>query len=525
MALLKRGIPVVLIAVLLVSLSFAFYNGFSGRFDFMAVRLPNGRSEIKDSVVDTVKDALRKATVEKDGSGLDLQYPDLMFSTYRADGTEIWYALYVPSMIQRVGYVYHIEDEKLYRLATTDFSELLSLDIFAGAYRYDDPPALFLMSDSGMAQATATAVDWSYILANGQSQRVTESDTSDTVHAVPSSRNTMNLAFDYPPDTVSVRILRDGVVVYENTSSSTQVPCPTVSGQYRYEVSAMWNISVEKDYYGSASYVCDLDLQTPVTVQPETDAVEQGAFLRVFATATEDAAPMTVSCPQLSYNGFFYDNLDGKVALIAIPYDAEPGPYTFTVSTDGFDSSYAFEVVEKEFASGKLNISSSVNRNDTTEQDQYLTPLRSLQSEETYMTNGAFAEPLKVNYRISTPFGQFRYTNDNATPTRHNGVDMAAGGSKPDVYAAGAGKVIFVMEMQITGKTVVIDHGMNVHTHYYHLDKVNVEVGDIVEREQKIGVMGSTGYSTGNHLHFTAMLNGVEIDPYLLFETNLMENR
>jgi murein DD-endopeptidase MepM/ murein hydrolase activator NlpD len=67
--------------------------------------------------------------------------------------------------------------------------------------------------------------------------------------------------------------------------------------------------------------------------------------------------------------------------------------------------------------------------------------------------------------------------------------------------------------MPIRGNTVILDHGAGVRTGYHHLDETRVEVGQVVEAGVVIGLMGSTGLSTGPHLHWEMTIYGVNVDP------------
>lgn len=117
--------------------------------------------------------------------------------------------------------------------------------------------------------------------------------------------------------------------------------------------------------------------------------------------------------------------------------------------------------------------------------------------------------------RISSGFGDMRFINGSTNPTRHGGIDYAVDCKTP-VYASNAGIVEAATLLILTGNTLVIDHGLGLKTLYEHLDDLSVSVGDVVEKGQLIGHVGSTGLSTGCHLHFQAMVKGQTINPMSL---------
>ncbi len=110
----------------------------------------------------------------------------------------------------------------------------------------------------------------------------------------------------------------------------------------------------------------------------------------------------------------------------------------------------------------------------------------------------------------------FGYRRDPISGVRkfHNGIDIAAPRGTP-VYAYTNGKVVTAGWGNMTGNYVVIDHGGGLRTKYLHLSSISVSVGQSVKVGQKIGGVGSTGYSTGNHLHFEVTKNGVAVNPLL----------
>lgn len=94
----------------------------------------------------------------------------------------------------------------------------------------------------------------------------------------------------------------------------------------------------------------------------------------------------------------------------------------------------------------------------------------------------------------------------------HNGVDIAAPRGAP-VRATAAGRVALVGDYFMTGHTVVLDHGLGLYSAYFHLDSVAVAPGDAVASGATLGSVGSTGRSTGPHLHWGVYVSGVRGDP------------
>ena len=88
-----------------------------------------------------------------------------------------------------------------------------------------------------------------------------------------------------------------------------------------------------------------------------------------------------------------------------------------------------------------------------------------------------------------------------------------AGAPGTSILAAANGTVVMVDRLRIRGNTTLIDHGWGLYTLYAHQDETLVEVGSAVESGQVIGTIGSTGRSTGPHLHWEVWLKGVNVDP------------
>ncbi|HEY5528422.1 MAG TPA: peptidoglycan DD-metalloendopeptidase family protein [Thermoleophilia bacterium] len=123
--------------------------------------------------------------------------------------------------------------------------------------------------------------------------------------------------------------------------------------------------------------------------------------------------------------------------------------------------------------------------------------------------NGVLAWP--VNGNVTSGFG-YRMHPIFHVMKMHTGVDISAGMGTP-IKAAAAGTVIFAGWRGGYGQAVIISHGNGLATLYAHQSKLLVSVGDKVKRGEVIGKVGSTGYSTGPHLHFEVRVGGNPVDP------------
>lgn len=129
-----------------------------------------------------------------------------------------------------------------------------------------------------------------------------------------------------------------------------------------------------------------------------------------------------------------------------------------------------------------------------------------------------------VNYpALSSSFG-WRKNPVSGRNTMHEGLDFSAPFGAP-VYAASGGVIVYAGRLGGYGNLVEIDHGNGIYTRYAHTSKILVKNGDIVQQGQTIAQVGSTGRSTGSHLHFEVRLADYPLDPNLFVNKTLENNQ
>lgn len=106
----------------------------------------------------------------------------------------------------------------------------------------------------------------------------------------------------------------------------------------------------------------------------------------------------------------------------------------------------------------------------------------------------------------------------------HLGYDLA-GTTNMVVRSANSGKIIYASRLGIYGNCVIIDHGYSLESLYGHMSRIDVKVGDMVQKEQPIGISGATGMAFGDHVHFSMLVDGYQIDPKEWWDEHWIHDR
>lgn len=276
---------------------------------------------------------------------------------------------------------------------------------------------------------------------------------------------------------------------------------PLNNGTYTYNITS-----------GGKRYSLRTNVNLPPEVVFASPSVPVGDAMVIHVYYSDE--PVTAS-PVLGFTAKFFDDGGRQTALLPINYGAKSGQYPLTIKVGGKAFSYQLTVADYEFEVQHLTIdpgtaAASNTADANLEWERKIEPLK-LISDDTRYWSGTFIQP--VQGPISTQYGMTRYTNGSTVPSRHSGIDIAAGRYSP-VQATNNGRVQFAGFLQLTGNTVVIEHGMGLKSLYYHMESLSTTTDAMVNKGDEIGKVGSTGYSTGPHLHFCMSVNNVFINPW-----------
>jgi murein DD-endopeptidase MepM/ murein hydrolase activator NlpD len=206
-------------------------------------------------------------------------------------------------------------------------------------------------------------------------------------------------------------------------------------------------------------------------------------------------------------------------AFLGIDVQTKPGSHVMTIKVRKSGSLVEtirkdLIVVEKNFAAVKLQL-----------KPEYVTPPASVQGRikreaeivalvmsvvtPEWLGDGPFVAPHEA--ATWENFGQ-RRLNNNILQSLHTGLDIRVPFGEP-IRASNAGHVVMASDLYLGGKTVIIDHGLGVFSTYGHMSALKVKRGEAVKKGQTVGLCGSTGRSTGPHLHWSFKVLEARVDP------------
>jgi murein DD-endopeptidase MepM/ murein hydrolase activator NlpD len=238
-----------------------------------------------------------------------------------------------------------------------------------------------------------------------------------------------------------------------------------------------------------------------------------GDTLSVVIQVDNSSETPTVSLQQKNYPAFPIGNNRFRALLPTTPLES-PGVRQIQVKGDAQMQNLTVQVRDRSFPTQSIWLPPGKDSEGTDLEFDRVDAFKALVTPQKFW-NGKFLRP--NSGEITTIYGVRRYYNGVfAKDYYHRGVDYAGPYGSP-VVAPASGRVALVgresQGFKIHGNTVGIDHGQGVASILIHLSRIDVKEGDFVQAGQVIGTLGSTGASTGPHLHWGLYVNGQSVDP------------
>ena len=213
---------------------------------------------------------------------------------------------------------------------------------------------------------------------------------------------------------------------------------------------------------------------------------------------------------------------DGHAAVLGIDMDAPAGPRPWRVTVTSGDrvqtargrvtvAARSYRVQQLTVARTMVELDPDTERRAQDETERLRTIYRTTSGERLWRDR--FVRPVPGD-EPGTDFGARRIINGHARAP-HSGIDFAAP-MGTTVVAANRGRVALSAEFFFPGRLVILDHGLGLHTAYFHLETIAVTEGQLVARGEPLGTVGMTGRVTGPHLHFGAQVGTARVDPSAL---------
>ncbi|MFN6514824.1 MAG: M23 family metallopeptidase [Nostoc sp. CreGUA01] len=251
-----------------------------------------------------------------------------------------------------------------------------------------------------------------------------------------------------------------------------------------------------------------------VKVTPTNPKLGDTLSVEINLDNPENGTNPTVNIGKNTYPAFEIAPNQYRAFVPTTPLE-KAGTRSLQVTGDGQVQNLAVNVQNRKFPVQRITLPPGKAGVQATEYElKRVAAFKALQTPEKYW-NGVFLRPNAG--RMSTNYGVRRYYNGKfAEDYYHRGLDYA-GAAGSAVIAPAAGRVALVGRVsqgfRVHGNVVGIDHGQGVSSIFMHLSRINVKEGDLVKAGQLIGAVGSTGASTGPHLHWGLYVNGLSVDP------------
>jgi len=415
--------------------------------------------------------------------------------------------------------VYLSKDNNIFKVKDSVAKDLLLDDNFSYAYIYESINKIYMYNNKKLINPNIQ-YEWNYKNINEELKNKSGTLPESSEKIVVNNIDEFNIKFDVNPDTQITKVYSEGNVIYTSKSVLDALKSIKNDGEYFIESEFRWN-QRENLSYGieTVSFMVQIDNPADFTIVTKENYPGNILIMSVDNMNEGETVKLQTDVIKTPIDTYPYGNK--YMSIIPIDLYASEGNYEvkaiFNEKTKNeYTRTKTLNIKNKEFKVQHLTVSEELNNSNNDykaiqEFAQYVKPSRTESSKEK-LWEGQFIIP--VEGELTTDFAEIRYINNELSSSRHSGIDLAAPRGT-EVKSPNKGKVTLAMNgLLSTGNTLVIDHGMGLFTSYYHLDSIKVKVGDVVEKGSVIGTVGSTGFSTGPHLHYAVSIYNTYVNTY-----------
>lgn len=261
-----------------------------------------------------------------------------------------------------------------------------------------------------------------------------------------------------------------------------------------------------------------VDVSLPYSFEVSKSEIEQGDFVEIRVKNAKAGAPPKITSDYDDKLAFTKSADGDYLAVIPSSYDTKPNDYNIEYGYDGDMKTLGISIKPRDFSVQQLEISETIvaetrNEESYAEFEKYYP---SSLTKDLYTPSSSSVKDmdfvLPTGGLLTTEYGETRYVNGAPTYYYHSGLDIAWD-LGDDILSTADGVVALSKKLILTGNTVVISHGHGLFSTYYHMDSISVDEGEKVLGGQVIGTQGTSGFSTGVHLHFMISHYGTNMDP------------
>lgn len=416
--------------------------------------------------------------------------------------------------------VYLSKDREVYKVKDIIAHDLLMDDSFSYVYVYNSMNKLEIYINDAIV-VPHTQYEWIIKKIDGtsESKSGTLFDTNEKVN-IKNDYN-VEVKYDVIPDSQLTKVYCNGDIIYTCNSITDAINSIQYDGEYFIESQVNWNKKNGLENYGNMvlSFMAQIDKPAGFNIISKENY--PGNIMIVQVNNLNDYETVKIKTKAVNAETEIYAYKDKFISIMPIDLYAKAGEYDVNaVFNEGKNTEYTIakkmSIKNKEFKTQYLTVSEELNNsnNDDKSIQEFIEVVKPARTETSpkKLWEGEFLKP--VDGRLTTDFAEIRYVNNEMSSSRHSGVDIAAP-KGTEIKSPNHGKVTLVANgLLSTGNTLVIDHGMGLFTSYYHLDSILVKEGDLVNKGQIIGAVGTTGFSTGPHLHYAVSIYNTYVNTY-----------